>query len=447
MQPLESRRLLNGGYQIETWTHDTVTGDENQFALTVAPDGSVFSAGYHRPNAKTPTRSYVVKFDPAGMPDPSFGEEGVAWLPVPSELHDVELQPDGRIVVSGQLPGEGGLIHDIGFLARLRADGSFDTTFGTDGDGIVRRPFRFGGTNVLHIADGGDIVTTVDSPIDRARRGVHVRRYDPDGRPRTSFGDGGFVRLDLPDPPVRTELRDATIAPDGRIALTGYVSSAGQPIPNPTQRVFIAMLTPDGRPEPSFGQAGIVFSDEYRWSDTIGVDAQGRAYVVGEFDVLLRFTPQGILDPTFDADGKVLLARGQFEPMILRVGPAGRIMVGGILDPADDGGPTRLRFVAYDSSGQIDLTFGDAGVIEPPGTVASNTISMAADADTIVVQDEVNDLLSGFNQVYNYTRITGDILAGPYSSGHVSDAVAFGSLEPSDSMDDGDSLREMPLLR
>ena len=108
---------------------------------------------------------------------------------------------------------------------------------------------------------------------------------------------------------------------------------------------------------------------------------------------------------------------------------------------------TRLRFVAYDSSGQIDPTFGDAGVIEPPGAAASNTISMAADADTIVVQDEVNDLSSGFNQVYNYTRITGDILAGPYGSGHASDAVAFGSLEPSDSMDDGDSLRDMPLLR
>lgn len=409
LEPLESRRLLSGGYAIDSWTHDVVAGHELQFSLALAPDGSSYGAGYHDPGAASPSRGYVVKFNPAGQPDPAFGQQGVAWMPMLSELHDLVVQPDGRVVVSGQLPDAEG-IHNMGFLARLRADGSLDPTFGASGDGLVRRPFGFGGTGALHVRPDGDLVTVVDSPLDRSPRGISVRRYDSNGHLRADFAGGGAALLDLPG---RDVLRSAAIAPDGHVAITGFLSEAGQPIPNPGQRVFVAMLTEDGRPDASFGDAGVVIDDQHRWSDTIGVDAQRRVYLVGEFNTLMRYRPDGTLDTTFGDGGHVRLSRGTFEPVVLRVGASGRVVVGGI----DDADPTSyaLRFLAFDGAGSPDRTFGDDGEIRPAHGVQANFLAMEMNDGTIIVHDEVQPP-PGSNSIYAYTRIRGDILPGGASA-------------------------------
>lgn len=75
--------------------------------------------------------SVVRGFDAAGQPDLSFGEDGIAQLPLLSgatlSTEELALQDDGRIVVRGVLNEASG--NSQSYLIRLRPDGKPDPTF------------------------------------------------------------------------------------------------------------------------------------------------------------------------------------------------------------------------------------------------------------------------------------------------------------------------------
>jgi uncharacterized delta-60 repeat protein len=74
----------------------------------------------------------LARFNPDGTPDDTFGSGGVVVTSLPDAPGSVALQPDGSILVAGkQIPvGPGGNLVVVRFNA---ADGSLDTSFGTNG--------------------------------------------------------------------------------------------------------------------------------------------------------------------------------------------------------------------------------------------------------------------------------------------------------------------------
>jgi uncharacterized delta-60 repeat protein len=77
-------------------------GGEEIFNITVHPDGTIVGAGQDN------TSNYfnVVRFSSTGMQDMSFGQNGVAKTSLGSYYHqvnDVAVQPDGKIIVAGQV--------------------------------------------------------------------------------------------------------------------------------------------------------------------------------------------------------------------------------------------------------------------------------------------------------------------------------------------------------
>jgi uncharacterized delta-60 repeat protein len=90
-------------------------------------DGAIFLAGgIFQPG--TGTDFAVLAFDSTGTLDSSFGSRGLATVHLGSgdTAREIVLQPDGNLVLAGEVGLDAG-------LARLLSDGSLDSSFGTGG--------------------------------------------------------------------------------------------------------------------------------------------------------------------------------------------------------------------------------------------------------------------------------------------------------------------------
>ena len=124
------------------------------------------------------------------------------------------VQPDGRIVVAAG--GYGSLASGAsaqGGVLRFTADGQPDTRFGTDGIvlpglNVVR---GWSGASVIVQPDGKILVSGTDPS------GLGVARLNADGSLDTGFGTGGMTVLAIPGTHFRMSARGLQLQPDGRI--------------------------------------------------------------------------------------------------------------------------------------------------------------------------------------------------------------------------------------
>lgn len=135
--------LTKDGADDPAWTTTTtrlqVGGtdlNENPRGVTVAPDGKVLIGSYA--GAGAVTRPFFFRLLADGRPDPSWGENGVASFdlngaaPNTSESYALGVQSDGKVISVGY--GNTGTPANVNLLVtRLNADGTKDTSFGTDG--------------------------------------------------------------------------------------------------------------------------------------------------------------------------------------------------------------------------------------------------------------------------------------------------------------------------
>jgi uncharacterized delta-60 repeat protein len=108
-----------------------VVGLRSVNAVLVQPDRKILVAG----NAMNPETMTVTRLNPNGTPDGGFGNGGTATIQfgdLANLADDIALQPDGKIVVAGYWQGG-----EVTAVARLKADGKPDGTFGNAGKATV----------------------------------------------------------------------------------------------------------------------------------------------------------------------------------------------------------------------------------------------------------------------------------------------------------------------
>lgn len=180
-----------------------------------------------------------------GTPDTTFGGDGTVTAnpagPVVQEGGDgraLALQPDGKIVVGGQV---GSTRFDFA-LMRFNADGSVDSSF--DGDGIVRTDFGdYEAVEGLALQPDGKIVAVGASGARFA-----LARYFPNGGLDTSFDGNG--RVITPGGGAA----DVRLQPgDGRIVVAGSNGPGGD--------VAVLRYNPDGSLDTGFGTGGLAIAD------------------------------------------------------------------------------------------------------------------------------------------------------------------------------------------
>jgi len=155
------------------------------------PDGKYILAGTIKNNNARDIFG-IARLNSNGTLDQTFGQDGKVRTDLATTdefLKDVLIQPDGKIVVAGSSYDYSPSTVIFITIVRYNPDGSLDNTF--DGDGILQTNF----SNLTSSTANG-VVLQPDGKLVVAGTGggngsITTARFNPDGSPDTTFGDGG----------------------------------------------------------------------------------------------------------------------------------------------------------------------------------------------------------------------------------------------------------------
>ncbi len=141
--------------------------------------------------------SYVVRYLDDGSADSTFGSDGTGLV----ELD--EIPADAFALDSADRPLVASAVIDGSYVGvmRLTTDGVADASFGPDGDGIVSSPtdeLVFPHSMTID-PDGNVIVAAVEEDGYGTPLGIAVLRYTGDGSADLTFGSGGIATPALPE--------------------------------------------------------------------------------------------------------------------------------------------------------------------------------------------------------------------------------------------------------
>lgn len=270
-----------------------------------------------------------------GDPDSDFGTLGSVILPFPGDLPimenfvDIQALPDGKILVSATVLNGETASGDFGVM-RLNTNGTLDTDFGDSGARVVGfdRPGsgNFDNARSMAVQTDGRILVVGDAAGGIGGADMAVIRLTADGSLDSSFGNGGktTVAFDLGASPERRMDQGVRIAirPDGRIVLAGVASTAVG------AQMAVARLTAGGVLDPSFdgdGKRTIDFGGGLAdiglaYRVLIAADGQrmyavGGASLAGRLDyAAARLLDNGSLDTSFAGDGTTTYGFDIAEP-------------------------------------------------------------------------------------------------------------------------------------
>ncbi|MFJ5239500.1 hypothetical protein ACIP86_22690 [Pseudomonas neuropathica] len=341
---------------------------------------------------------------PEGLLDKSFAVDGIASGsigPSPASIgHSVILLDDGKILMTGQSG-------NARVLARFLSGGTLDREFGSDG--IVTLPLPQGmqlqdagqsqrqdqdaSCSVSASAEGKILLVNTFATNDQAPLPV-AYLLNIDGSLDTSFNEKGYVQVIHPEhDPDAIVMSSGYIDEDGRIMVSGNLMlRSGRSMP------LFACYTPDGRPDPAFGNGGFVVSSsastQYTTIKAVIRQPNNRLLAVGwaasrEQGLLISLEPDGKPNIQFNR-GQPLLTQLNFQHTSWQravMQPDGKIvLVGAVrhLNGKEDVIVARLL-----SDGKNDLSFNERGW----GSYSTETVTRF---DGLTLQDDGKIVVAGF---------------------------------------------------
>jgi len=306
----------------------------------------------------------VTVYGPPGSVDTSF-QGGKVLVPVggtDAYAYAMAAQPDGKILVAGTSHDHAG---DFTVL-RFTRDGELDTSFGSAGVVTTEVGPSADVARAIAVDDQGRIVVAGSANGTASGLDFAVVRYLADGKLDEGFGSKGKTIVSFGDD--ADTAYSLLLQSDGKIVIGGD-SSRGS---SQTGLDFALLrLDTDGKPDSSFGEAGLVTSSIAKLSarDSIyalalqTIDGEERIVAAGgEGDFMVaRFHADGSLDETFGEQGRLT---GLFGSTIgaaraLALTPEGEIVVAG--HAQHDFALAKLR-----KSGSLDAAFGVDGKVLTP---------------------------------------------------------------------------------
>jgi uncharacterized delta-60 repeat protein len=429
-------RLTTDGYLDPTFQPGTGAGNTVQ-AVAVQPDGKIIIAGdFTSYNENLVGR--VARLNADGTFDAAFVSTQSSGAS--DTVQTITLQPDGKIIIAGAFNfWNSNPCHHI---ARLNADGSFDTTFDTsvgadsyvwstqvqtDGKVIVAGNFgsyngvtrnriarllpaagnvsfvssnysvgegagnalitanRTGGADTRVVAKVSltDITT---SPADYAfSPGLLDKSFDAHG----TFGNGANTIYGI------------ALQPDGKVLVGGYYFNYGG-----TNRNGIARLNADGSFDGTFDPGFGTANDPNRGGIadvlTVAVQPDGKILVAGDFTLfnqiprsfVARLNTNGSLDTTFDAAGTAS------EPVrAMSLQPDGKVIIAGDYITVNG---NRTFIARLNTNGTVDATFQPGATVYP----SIDATCVQADGKVLIGGDFYHYL--GTDNIQFFARLNSD---------------------------------------
>ncbi|MBI5779238.1 MAG: hypothetical protein HZA49_07265 [Planctomycetes bacterium] len=183
-------------------------------AIALQTDGKIVVAGMS--NGQVQSEFALARYNSDGSLDTAFDTDGIVTTTIGSGagINAMVLQTDGKILAAGSGAGDGF------WLARYTITGTLDTTFDTDG--IVTPTFA-GVPNAIALLTDGKILVTGwiynGSDADFA-----LVRYNSDGSFDTTFDTDGVVTTTF-NAGSDSGANDMVLQTDGKILAAGFVYS------------------------------------------------------------------------------------------------------------------------------------------------------------------------------------------------------------------------------
>ena len=339
-------------------TVDPTNGEDSATDVALQSDGKIVVAG------KSGANFGVMRFQASGPLDGSFSGDGMvttAQFPTSntSKASAVAVQPDGRIVAAGGAPV------DLA-LARFNADGTPDTTFGTQG--LVKHDGIDAGSGLALQPDETILVATSETTALEVVRltaaGALDTTFSGDGRATVSFGTGVQQTADI------------ALQPDGGILIVGTFGGD----------IVIARERADGSLDPTFSGDGklVIDAGDSDHGSAVAVQPDGKILIAGSTDfhpdnpnrfdsdiALVRLTPGGALDASFGTAGVLRTDDGNNETSRgLAIQPRdGRIVVAGNKFGTDVQTTVAARYHAFACGGKNVTQIGTPGADTLSGTI------------------------------------------------------------------------------
>lgn len=220
----------------------------NMFKLN---DNKIMVHCYHNNITK------LIRFTSTGSIDSSFGTNGEVNLLI-GEYYKIVQTANNKFLLLGQ--------HYDGYnymyqFARLNTNGTFDTTFGTNGTKIVDpTAYRFDLiTDIASTTDNKIITIGMAYDSSTTTKGV-VARFTSLGVLDTSFGTNGLVTLAVNTPGNNALLKNVAIQQNnGTIVVCGDAMSPGGTGGFYGAQPFLAKLNNNGKMVQQFGTNGIKY--------------------------------------------------------------------------------------------------------------------------------------------------------------------------------------------
>lgn len=366
-------------------------GNSIAYAVTLQPDGKAIVAGGAGGNDFAGGSDIAVaRLNPDGSHDDSFGTGGFVRVDIDNtgeNANAVALQSDGKIVVAGMTYNFSVDQRTDFALVRLNSDGSLDSTFGNNGK--VRTDFG-------NVEEAFGLVVQADQKLvvvgytgDFNVSSLALARYNKNGSLDSTFGTGGKVVTDFNRHPVAYAV---ALQPDGKIV------AAGRNYDPDTLKACFALIryNPDGSIDSTFGSGGRVATSVFETdiAEAVAIQWDGKIVIAGSLfqsprtlAALLRYNPDGSLDPSFVVVGDDFNGTGGFATSVV-VQPDNKIIAaGGYGSAFNESGWALAR---YNPNGSVDSTFGVDGYVKTtmgtndnPGT--ANAAVLQLDGRLVVI--------------------------------------------------------------
>ncbi len=251
-----------------------------------------------------------------------------------------------------------------------------------------------------------------------------------DGDLDPSFGNAGTVLTDFNN--SADELSRMAVQPDGKIVAVGTTRGS-----NGLNKYALARYNPDGSLDATFGAGGkvtTVVASVLENANALLLLPDGKILIGGSIALpstvdsswaLLRYNSDGTLDSTFGTNGIVTTNVGTYLDSIgrLAIQADGKIVAAGntaIPRPPGEQRNSDIAVARYHPDGSLDATFGTNGIVVSDFGPVPNYF--ADDADALVLQPDGKILVAGDSDGSGYF----DFLVARYNANGVLDAT-FGN--------------------
>ncbi len=339
-------------------------GGQEARSIAVQKDNKIIVSGYFENDFGYDFVTF--RYNPDGSLDSTYGNDGIAITNLSSSdyINSIAIQEDSKIVVAGGTYN--GSDSDLAAL-RYTADGILDSTF--NDSGIVVTPIGSGSGygRSISIQEDGKIVVAGGAQ-NGSDYDFAVVRYNINGSLDSTFNNDGIVIAPIGS--GNDNVQSMSIQEGGKIFVVGFTQNGDD------RAVAAARFNTDGNLDNTYNNNGTVItsiaSGSIYYISSVVIHNDGGIVVVGrsrnesEWNYIIeKYNNNVILDSTFNKTGIIVIPNcascGVYSHSdAVVVQSDGKIIFGGT---GSNGTNYDFMLIRYNTSGTIDSTFGDNGVI------------------------------------------------------------------------------------